>query len=790
MKTFIQRLALVALMAIPVSTVAAQTARLADAEKSLAGFGSAVAATNDAIIVGESGNTDGPGAVYAYARNAAGEWAESGKLMGSIGKSSDGFGASVSLAGDVLAVGASYRLSSGTTYIFERSNDEWREVAAITAADGTEGDAFGTSAVTDGEFVFSGAPLQNENFGAVYVYRKSGGTWQQTQKITVEESDEYRFGAEIGVDGDWLFISATRDGAGSVYVFKRNGDLWEQHSKIAPEGLEDGNRFGSSIDVKDGKAIISAPRANSFVGTAMVYKLDENDAWTLHTTLVPFDTPTQARFGTDVAIADGQVWVGAPGVDNFGGTVYTIDISEAGWSGVSKLGHDSIKSRDFFSGSIAVAENVAAVAIPGADFGAGTVAVFEKENSSWMPKGLIFSDVTSIASITDGQVTCSDGKAGDFECADVDLISFLSVEDLGGGRGANVNDLWGWTDEQSGIEYVIVGRVDGTAFVDISNPMLPRYLGNLPHTEGASPSTWRDIKVYKNHAFIVSDGAGPHGMQIFDLTQLRDIEEPVEFTATAHYDQIASAHNIVINEDTGFAYAVGSSMGGETCGGGLHMINIQEPTRPTFAGCFADETTGRRNTGYSHDAQCIVYNGPDAEHVGKEICFGANETALSIADVSDKENPIALAAGDYPNVAYSHQGWVTEDHRFFFMNDELDELTGNVSSTRTLIWDVSDLDDPKLLKEYFSEQKASDHNLYIKGNLMYQSNYVAGLRIIDITDVENPVEVAYFDTVPGDENAPGFDGSWSNYPYFKSGVIVVTSGAEGMFIVKKRDIGS
>ena len=69
---------------------------------------------------------------------------------------------------------------------------------------------------------------------------------------------------------------------------------------------------------------------------------------------------------------------------------------------------------------------------------------------------------------------------------------------------------------------------------------------------------------------------------------------------------------------------------------------------------------------------------------------------------------------------------------------------------------------------------------------MYQSNYNSGLRVFDISDVENPREVAFFDTVPG-EDFPAMDGSWSNYPFFESGIVVVTSGRQGMFIVRKRD---
>ena len=160
------------------------------------------------------------------------------------------------------------------------------------------------------------------------------------------------------------------------------------------------------------------------------------------------------------------------------------------------------------------------------------------------------------------------------------------------------------------------------------------------------------------------------------------------------------------------------------------------------------------HTGYSHDAQCVVYQGPDEDYEGREICFGANETALSIADVTDRENPVAIARGEYPNVGYAHQGWLTEDHRHFFMGDELDEVQGGVERTRTLVWDVADLDDPLLLKEHFAETGTIDHNQYVRGNRLYQANLMSGLRVLDISDVENPVEIGYFDTVPDDSGLP------------------------------------
>jgi len=229
---------------------------------------------------------------------------------------------------------------------------------------------------------------------------------------------------------------------------------------------------------------------------------------------------------------------------------------------------------------------------------------------------------------------------------------------------------------------------------------------------------------------------------------------------------------------------VGGSSGGITCGGGLHMLDLnKDPKKPEFVGCFADPATGRSGTGYSHDAQCVTYAGPDTEHAGKEICMGSNETALSIADVTDKDDPVAISMVVYPNVAYAHQGWLSEDHEFFYMNDEGDEPQGLVEGTRTLVWDVRDLDEPVLVTEFIQETTTTDHNLYIRDNLMYQSNYGSGLRIIDITDRANPAEVGFLVTTQGG------GGSWSNYPYFKSGVIAVTDMGAGLFMVRKKDQG-
>ena len=115
-----------------------------------------------------------------------------------------------------------------------------------------------------------------------------------------------------------------------------------------------------------------------------------------------------------------------------------------------------------------------------------------------------------------GPTPCVDGFVGDHACNNVDLLSFLPMQDMG---DATLNDLWGWTDPETGKEYALVGVGNGTSFIDISDPRNPIYLGKLPSHTGSSP--WRDVKVYQNHAFIVADSITTHGVQVFDLTTLR-----------------------------------------------------------------------------------------------------------------------------------------------------------------------------------------------------------------------------------------------------------------------------
>ncbi|GAB7255792.1 choice-of-anchor B family protein [uncultured Polaribacter sp.] len=367
---------------------------------------------------------------------------------------------------------------------------------------------------------------------------------------------------------------------------------------------------------------------------------------------------------------------------------------------------------------------------------------------------------------------CEDGFAGEFPCNDYDLLTHITLDEIAG-ENTQGNDSWGWVDPVTNNEYAIICTNKGTSFIDITNPADAKIIGFLKtRTEN---SLWRDVKVYNDFAFIVSE-ADNHGMQIFNLNNLRGLVNiPVEFTADKVFTSFGSAHNIVINEDTGYAYPVGTSRSATYKGGPL-FININNPFKPVDEGGFED---------YAHDAQAVTYNGPDSDYSGREILIGSNETEVVIADITDKQNPVKISSISYSNIGYTHQGWFTEDFKYFILGDELDERDKGLN-TRTIVFDFTDLDNPKHHFDYSGPTAAIDHNGYVKDNLFFQASYTAGVRIIDISniDAKSFTEVGFFDTYPENDNT-AFNGAWNVYPYLPSGNIIISDINRGLFVIRK-----
>jgi choice-of-anchor B domain-containing protein len=335
-----------------------------------------------------------------------------------------------------------------------------------------------------------------------------------------------------------------------------------------------------------------------------------------------------------------------------------------------------------------------------------------------------------------------------------------------GGSNGSANGIWGWFDTQSGKEYALLSfGADGTAFVDVSDPDVPVFLGRLLGNS-------RDIKVYQDHAYT---SGGKSGMQVFDLTRLRGLVSPQNFSADVVYGDFESAHNLALNEDSGFAYAVQT----DTCGGGLHIIDIRTLNNPLFAGC--------HSTVQTHNTQCVIYQGPDIDHPNNpEICVSSNTDHLEVVDVTNKTAPVTISTTTYPQLRQVHQGWLSEDHRFFLLGDEGDEQAFNLP-TRTHVFNVSNLDAPEYVFAYEAGTASIDHNLFIFGNRVFEANHTSGLRVLEFGDLANKelMEIAFFDTYPTDDGTDG-TGARSVYPYFPSGNIIVSDRNSGLFILSKQ----
>lgn len=392
--------------------------------------------------------------------------------------------------------------------------------------------------------------------------------------------------------------------------------------------------------------------------------------------------------------------------------------------------------------------------------------------------GVAQADCAGVGEVWNGnrpccEVECRSLFGPEFDAQDVALLSRVTMSEfqsfVAAGEPHLGNENWGYTSPR-GRNYSIMGFTTGTGIVEITDPMNPTIIAYIGG-EGID-SVWRDMATYREYLYIVTDGGGV-GLQIVDLS---DIDSGI-VTHVATTDLgvgFIDAHNVAVNEDSGFLYLMIPNI---NSGRGLAMFSLANPASPQFAGFWTD--TAANVT--CHDAQIVSYT--SGVSAGREIAFClAGDDGLKIADLTDKSNPFTVSTMIYPALTFAHQGWLSEDGRYLFFGDELDELSNKVAQTTTYIVDVQDLANPTLVTTFLHGGCWIDHNMMVRGDRLYQAQYSAGLRVLDVSDPLSPIEVGFFDTRPED-NLQGFPGAWGVYSQYKSRVITISDRQRALFVL-------
>ncbi len=315
-------------------------------------------------------------------------------------------------------------------------------------------------------------------------------------------------------------------------------------------------------------------------------------------------------------------------------------------------------------------------------------------------------------------------------------------------------------------EYALFGNGQGTAIVDVTNPDVPVLLQQIP----ALSSLWREIKVYRNYAYITTEASG-QGLQIVDLSTLPAAAAVKSYTGgDSILTTIQKIHALHIDTAKGFVYLFGGNsvitpIGGTATNtnGTAVVLDIKtDPWNPKFVG---------RSTGdYIHDG-----------FVRGDTLYSGNISAgkFSIIDFRDKKNPILLNTQTTPT-AFNHNTWLSDDSKTLFTTDE------NAGSY-VGAYDVSNPLSIKLLDKIRSVSGSVPivHNTHIKNDYAVTSWYTEGVIIIDAHRPQNLVQVAQYDTYSGTET--GFAGTWGVYPFLPSGNLICSNygapGGDTMYVV-------
>ena len=302
------------------------------------------------------------------------------------------------------------------------------------------------------------------------------------------------------------------------------------------------------------------------------------------------------------------------------------------------------------------------------------------------------------------------------------------------------NDVWGYAGP-NGTEWALLGSTTGTVVVNVTNPANPIETGWFPF----GSSTWRDIRTYGNYAYVVTESTA--GCQVINLANPNN----PQLVGTFGTQISGNAHNVCVDLGTGLLYLVGSNAGTP-----VFDLNVS-PTNPPFIGTITSN--------YNHDL-CVENGYAYASQISSGVLriLDAN-TAFPYNSLSTTTTPGAFTHNAWPNAAGTI--CVTTD-----------ENTGGVVK----FYDITNKSNPIPLGQFTPNPGSIPHNAFIVGDRCHVSWYTEGYRCIDISDPNNPVEIASYDTWPG--NSGGFNGAWGVYPFLPSGNILVSDRSTGLYIVR------
>ncbi len=388
---------------------------------------------------------------------------------------------------------------------------------------------------------------------------------------------------------------------------------------------------------------------------------------------------------------------------------------------------------------------------------------------------------------------CIGGFSGIYPCNGVELLSHIALNSFPVPVPLAASNIWGYVDLDDNREYAIIGLYNGTAVVDITDPVNPVIVGKVP----AVNSSWRELKVYQfynaaqsrwdAYAYITTESA--QGLQIIDLTQLPN---SVSLAAT-YLTNFNTAHTLFIsgvNLVTGVAepgqtptiIINGARMNGTYLGnGGMRFLNLVDPTAPVEIGSWT--------TSYMHDVQALTITDTRTAqcapgHNPCELVLGWRGTpGFSVIDITNKASPVTLSTLAYPGLAYAHSGWISDDGMYAFSMDELDD-GAPPDKTDVRVIDLHSLVTPTVAAHWLGPSNVIEHNGYTLNSKYYMSHYHRGLVILDVSNPLAPQEAAFFDTYPTG-NTNNFNGAWGVYPYLPSGNLIISDIEGGLFVVRE-----